>query len=38
VAGLAVVAELLETAEAGGVMISAFGLRDGLLLEMAGIV
>ncbi len=36
VAGIAVVAELLVMAEAGGVTVSGFGLRDGLLLEMAG--
>ena len=36
VAGLAVVAELLELADARAVTISAFGLREGLLLEMAG--
>jgi exopolyphosphatase/guanosine-5'-triphosphate,3'-diphosphate pyrophosphatase len=37
VAGLAVVAELLEVTGAGGVTVSGFGLRDGLLLEMAGL-
>jgi len=36
VAGLAVTAELLERIEAREVKISAFGLREGLLLEMAG--
>ncbi len=36
VAGLAVVVELLAMVEAGGVTVSGFGLRDGLLLEMAG--
>jgi exopolyphosphatase/guanosine-5'-triphosphate,3'-diphosphate pyrophosphatase len=38
VAGLAVVLELLERVEAGGVTVSGFGLRDGLLLEMLGVV
>ncbi|MGH7510324.1 MAG: hypothetical protein ACREMZ_12760 [Gemmatimonadales bacterium] len=38
VAGLAVAAELLERIGAGGVTVSAFGLRDGLLLEMVGLV
>lgn len=37
VAGLAVVAELLERVEASGVTVSGFGLRDGLLLEMVGV-
>jgi exopolyphosphatase/guanosine-5'-triphosphate,3'-diphosphate pyrophosphatase len=37
VAGLAVVAELLAMVEARGVTVSGFGLRDGLLLEMAGV-
>lgn len=37
VAGLAVVAELLNAVGAGGVMVSGFGLRDGLLLEMVGL-
>ena len=37
VAGLAVVAELLAMVEAGGVTVSGFGLRDGLLLEMVGL-
>jgi exopolyphosphatase/guanosine-5'-triphosphate,3'-diphosphate pyrophosphatase len=37
VAGLAVVAELLRAVEAGGVTVSGFGLRDGLLLEMVGL-
>lgn len=36
VAGLAVTVELLERIEAREVKISAFGLREGLLLEMAG--
>jgi exopolyphosphatase/guanosine-5'-triphosphate,3'-diphosphate pyrophosphatase len=36
VAGLSVTAELLERIEAREVKISAFGLREGLLLEMAG--
>mgnify|MGYP001469478534 CR=1 FL=1 len=36
VAGLAVTAEVLERIEAREVKISAFGLREGLLLEMAG--
>lgn len=36
VAGLAVTAELLERIEAREVKVSAFGLREGLLLEMAG--
>jgi len=35
-AGLAVTAELLERIESRGIKISAFGLREGLLLEMAG--
>jgi len=35
-AGLAVTAELLERVEAREIKISAFGLREGLLLEMAG--
>ncbi len=35
-AGLAVTAELLDLADARGVTVSAFGLREGLLLEMAG--
>ena len=38
VAGLAVVLELLEGVEAEGVTVSGFGLRDGLLLEMVGVV
>jgi exopolyphosphatase/guanosine-5'-triphosphate,3'-diphosphate pyrophosphatase len=38
VAGLAVVLELLEGIETAGVTVSGFGLRDGLLLEMAGVV
>ncbi|HEX7335737.1 MAG TPA: hypothetical protein VF252_00910 [Gemmatimonadales bacterium] len=37
VAGLAVALQLLETVDAGGVTVSGFGLRDGLLLEMAGV-
>ncbi len=37
VAGLAVVAELLSASGTGGVVVSGFGLRDGLLLEMAGL-
>ena len=36
VAGLAVTAELLARVEAREVKVSAFGLREGLLLEMAG--
>ncbi len=36
VAGLAVVAELLDAVGASGVTVSGFGLRDGLLLEMIG--
>ncbi|HEU4699002.1 MAG TPA: Ppx/GppA phosphatase family protein [Gemmatimonadales bacterium] len=36
VAGLAVTAELLEVTEARAIVVSAFGLREGLLLEMAG--
>jgi exopolyphosphatase/guanosine-5'-triphosphate,3'-diphosphate pyrophosphatase len=36
-AGLAVVAELLTAAHADSVTVSGFGLRDGLLLEMAGV-
>jgi exopolyphosphatase / guanosine-5'-triphosphate,3'-diphosphate pyrophosphatase len=36
IAGLAVTAELLERIEARQLTISAFGLREGLLLEMAG--
>ncbi|HXW97928.1 MAG TPA: Ppx/GppA phosphatase family protein [Gemmatimonadales bacterium] len=35
-AGLAVTAELLERIEAREVKVSAFGLREGLLLDMAG--
>ena len=35
-AGLAVTAELLERARSRSVAVSAFGLREGLLLEMAG--
>ncbi len=37
VAGLAVVAELLNAVETGSVTVSGFGLRDGLLLEMVGL-
>ena len=37
VAGLAVAAELLRAVESGGVTVSGFGLRDGLLLEMVGV-
>jgi exopolyphosphatase/guanosine-5'-triphosphate,3'-diphosphate pyrophosphatase len=37
VAGLAVVVELLDVVGASGVTVSGFGLRDGLLLEMAGV-
>ena len=36
VAGLAVTAELLKRAKSRGLTVSAFGLREGLLLEMAG--
>ena len=35
-AGLAVTAELLDLLDARSITVSAFGLRDGLLLEMAG--
>jgi exopolyphosphatase/guanosine-5'-triphosphate,3'-diphosphate pyrophosphatase len=35
-AGLAVTAELLSLVEARNIMVSAFGLREGLLLEMIG--
>ena len=35
-AGLAVTAELLKGADARSLTVSAFGLREGLLLEMAG--
>lgn len=38
VAGLAVALQLLERVEAEGVTVSGFGLRDGLLLEMVGVV
>jgi exopolyphosphatase/guanosine-5'-triphosphate,3'-diphosphate pyrophosphatase len=38
VAGLAVALQLLERIEADGVTVSGFGLRDGLLLEMVGVV
>jgi exopolyphosphatase/pppGpp-phosphohydrolase len=37
VAGLAVIAELLRVVGAEEVTVSGFGLRDGLLLEMAGL-
>ena len=37
VAGLTVVAELLEQVGVPEVMVSGFGLRDGMLLEMAGV-
>jgi len=30
--------QLLERVEAEGVTVSSFGLRDGLLLEMVGVV
>ena len=36
VAGLAVTAELLAQTDARAITVSAFGLREGLLLEMAG--
>jgi exopolyphosphatase/guanosine-5'-triphosphate,3'-diphosphate pyrophosphatase len=35
-AGLAVAAELLDLTEARGLTVSAFGIREGLLLEMVG--
>jgi exopolyphosphatase/guanosine-5'-triphosphate,3'-diphosphate pyrophosphatase len=38
VAGLAVALQLLETVEVEQVTVSGFGLRDGLLLEMVGVV
>jgi exopolyphosphatase / guanosine-5'-triphosphate,3'-diphosphate pyrophosphatase len=38
VAGVAVAAVLVELVGADGVTVSGFGLRDGLLLEMVGIV
>jgi exopolyphosphatase/guanosine-5'-triphosphate,3'-diphosphate pyrophosphatase len=38
VAGIAVAAELLEGVKAGAVTVSGFGLRDGVLLEMVGVV
>ena len=38
VAGVAVAAELLELVGSDGVTVSGFGLRDGLLLEMVGLV
>lgn len=37
VAGITVVAELVNVVQASGVTVSRFGLRDGLLLEMAGL-
>jgi exopolyphosphatase/guanosine-5'-triphosphate,3'-diphosphate pyrophosphatase len=37
VAGIAVAAELLERVQAGGVRVNGYGLREGLILEMAGI-
>jgi exopolyphosphatase / guanosine-5'-triphosphate,3'-diphosphate pyrophosphatase len=37
VAGLAVVAELLDRVGAGSVTVSGYGLRDGMLLEMVGL-
>jgi exopolyphosphatase / guanosine-5'-triphosphate,3'-diphosphate pyrophosphatase len=37
VAGIAVVAELLKAVDSDGVTVSGYGLRDGLLLEMAGL-
>jgi exopolyphosphatase / guanosine-5'-triphosphate,3'-diphosphate pyrophosphatase len=37
VAGVAVAAELLDRVNAGGVKVNGYGLREGLLLEMAGI-
>ena len=37
VAGIAVVAELLDRVNAGSVKVNGYGLREGLLLEMAGI-
>jgi exopolyphosphatase / guanosine-5'-triphosphate,3'-diphosphate pyrophosphatase len=37
VAGIAVVAELLTAVDSEGVTVSGYGLRDGLLLEMAGL-
>jgi exopolyphosphatase/guanosine-5'-triphosphate,3'-diphosphate pyrophosphatase len=36
-AGLAVTSELLEQVDAAGLVVSAFGLREGLLLEMIGL-
>jgi exopolyphosphatase/guanosine-5'-triphosphate,3'-diphosphate pyrophosphatase len=36
-AGLAVTAELLDRVRARSITVSAFGLREGLLLEMAGV-
>lgn len=38
VAGLAVALQLLERVEVKGVTVSVFGLRDGLLLEMVGML
>ena len=37
VAGVAVAAELLDRVNAGSVRVNGYGLREGLLLEMAGI-
>jgi exopolyphosphatase/guanosine-5'-triphosphate,3'-diphosphate pyrophosphatase len=37
VAGVAVAAELLDRVNAGSVKVNGYGLREGLLLEMAGI-
>jgi exopolyphosphatase / guanosine-5'-triphosphate,3'-diphosphate pyrophosphatase len=37
VAGMAVAAELLDRVNAGSVKVNGYGLREGLLLEMAGI-
>jgi exopolyphosphatase / guanosine-5'-triphosphate,3'-diphosphate pyrophosphatase len=37
VAGVAVAAELLDRMNAGSVRVNGYGLREGLLLEMAGI-
>jgi exopolyphosphatase/guanosine-5'-triphosphate,3'-diphosphate pyrophosphatase len=37
VAGIAVAAELLDWVNAGSVKVNGYGLREGLLLEMAGI-
>ena len=38
VAGLAVAAELLDGVGANEVTVSGFGLRDGLLLDMVGLI